>query len=62
MVWDEAAKLDFPMKGHLMARKKNAEMRVVGGTCLTICCDDNETFIVGSESGSMFKCKISIAD
>lgn len=43
-----------------MARKKKQELRIVGGTCLSVACDDNETFIVGTESGSLFKCKVAV--
>lgn len=43
-----------------MAWKKKAELRIVGGNCLTVASDDNETFIVGTESGSIFKCKVGI--
>lgn len=42
-----------------MARKKKQELRIVGGTCLSVACDDNETYIVGTESGSLFKCKVA---
>jgi len=43
-----------------MAWKKKTELWVVGGTCISVACDDNETIIVGTESGSIFKCKVSI--
>lgn len=33
---------------------------MVGGTCLSVACDDNETYIVGTESGSIFKCKVGL--
>ena len=36
------------------------ELRSVGGTSLSVACDDNETFIVGTESGSLFKCKVAL--
>lgn len=57
-VWEEESKLEYPLKGHLMARKKKQDLRIVGGTCLTVSKDDIETYIVGTESGSIFKCKI----
>ena len=60
LVWEEEAKLAYPLKGYLMARKKKQELRIVGGTCLSVACDDNETFIVGTESGSLFKCKVAV--
>jgi hypothetical protein len=43
-----------------MARKKKGGLSIVGGNSISVNCDDNETFVVGTESGSIFKCKISI--
>ena len=43
----------------MLARKRKGEMAVVGGTALTMNCEDKTSFIVGTESGSMFKCNIT---
>jgi WD40 repeat protein len=61
LVWRLADKLRYPAKGHLLARKKDGELATVGGT--SFCkvhggAQDEQTFIVGTEGGSIFKCSI----
>ncbi len=61
LVWRLNDKLRFPSKGHLLARKKEGELVTVGGT--SFCkvhggAQDDQTFIVGTEGGSIFKCQI----
>jgi hypothetical protein len=58
LVWREEDKLKFPVKGYLLARKKKGELATVGGTSLAISIEDKSCFIVGTESGSMFKCNL----
>lgn len=62
LVWRVNDKLRYPAKGHLLARKKDGELATVGGT--SFCkvhggAQDEQTFIVGTEGGSIFKCAIS---
>ena len=61
LVWRLNDKLRFPSKGHLLARKKEGELVTVGGTsfCKVLGgAQDDQTFIVGTEGGSIFKCQI----
>ena len=63
LVWKLSDKLRFPAKGHLLARKKDGEMNIVGGTSLARVgygtgAQEDSTFIVGTEGGSIFKCSI----
>ncbi len=59
LVWRVNDKLRFPSKGHLLARKKDGELATVGGTSFTrVYGQDESTFIVGTEGGSLFKCSI----
>lgn len=57
LVWRVNDKLKFPIKGHLIARKKGGELAIVGGTSFAKVKDDN-TFLIGTEGGSIFKCAI----
>ena len=43
----------------MLARKRKNELAVVGGTSLTMNTEDKTSFIVGTESGSLFKCNIT---
>ncbi len=52
-------KLRYPIKGHMLARKKGADFSMIGGTCLTKNPFDENTYLVGTEGGSIFKCSIS---
>ena len=63
LVWRLTDKLRFPAKGHLLARKRDGEMGTVGGTSFTKVGfgaggQEDSTFIVGTEGGSIFKCNI----
>lgn len=58
LLWRLNDKLRYPIKGHLLARKKGGELAVVGGTCLTKASQDENTFLVGTEGGSVFKCQV----
>jgi len=60
LVWRVNDKLRYPAKGHLLARKKDGELATVGGTsfCKVIGAADDQTFLVGTEGGSIFKCSI----
>ena len=57
LVWRLEDKLRFPIKGHMLAKKKGAETHVIGGTALdsTFIMNDN-TYFVGTEGGQIFKC------
>eukprot|EP00347_Sterkiella_histriomuscorum_P003637 403363522 len=65
LVWRLQDKLRYPAKGHLLARKKDGEMGTVGGTSFAKIGygtgaggQEDSTFIVGTEGGSIFKCNI----
>jgi WD40 repeat protein len=66
LVWRLSDKLRYPAKGHLLARKKDGELGTVGGTSFTKIGygatgsggQEDSTFIVGTEGGSIFKCHI----
>lgn len=59
LVWRVSDKLRYPIKGHLLARKKGGELSIVGGTSFSrVHGQDENTFVVGTEGGSIFKCQI----
>lgn len=58
MVWDEMDELQYPLKGHLLARKRKGELSIVGGNCISVNKDDKGIVVIGTESGSMFKCAV----
>ena len=48
------------MKGHLLASKKGAEISVSGGISLDkVNQYEDNTYFVGTESGSVYKCAIA---
>ena len=59
LVWKYTDKLKFPIKGHLLATKKGNETMIVGGTSMdkVVLAEDN-TYIIGTEGGSVYKCNI----
>ena len=60
LVWRLKDKLRFPIKGHLIARKKGNETSLLGGTALDkVCINEDNTYFVGTEGGQVFKCAIS---
>ena len=58
LLWRLQDKLRYPTKGHLLARKKDGDLATVGGTSLSRVYGQEETFVVGTEGGSLFKCAI----
>ena len=60
LVWRLEDKLRYPVKGHMLAKKKGNETAVIGGTALdaTFIMNDN-TYFVGTEGGQVFKCAIT---
>ena len=62
MLWKPENKLRYPVKGHLLARKKGGggELAIIGGTSLCKAANDDNTYVVGTEGGSIFKCNISL--
>ena len=61
LVWRLSDKLEFPVKGHLLAKKKEGgETAIIGGTALDkVCINEDNTYFVGTEGGQVFKCSIS---
>lgn len=59
LVWDMVKKLQYPTKGHLLLRKKEGVSCQVAGTSISQSLGDKNTFIVGSEAGSLFRCTIT---
>jgi len=60
LLWRQSDKLRYPIKGHLLGRKRGAEFSVVGGTSMgKVQVAEDNTFIVGTEGGSIFKCTIT---
>ena len=60
LVWRLEDKLRYPIKGHMLAKKKGAETTVIGGTAMDIThvMNDNN-YLVGTEGGQIFKCSIN---
>ena len=62
LLWRMEDKLHYPTKGHLLARKGGAgtEAQVIGGTSLDkVHLMEDNTFLVGTEGGGIYKCNIS---
>jgi hypothetical protein len=47
--------LESPIKGFSLVRKKDGVASSVGGLCMTQACEDKNTFIIGSEAGSVLR-------
>lgn len=60
LVWKYTDKLKFPIKGHLLQTRKGNEVMIAGGTSMdkVVFAEDN-TYIVGTEGGSIYKCNIA---
>jgi WD40 repeat protein len=58
LVWNPENKLSHPVKGYLIARRKKGQIAVIGGTALDVNSMDKNTFILGTEGGTIFKCNI----
>jgi len=53
-------KLRFPIKGHILAKKQGKDTAIVGGTALDkVQMEQDNTYFVGTEGGSVYKCAIS---
>lgn len=60
LVWRYDDKLRFPIKGYLLAKKKGNEAQVIGGTALDkVNLQEDNTYLVGTEGGSVFKCSVN---
>lgn len=52
LVWRMQDKLRYPIKGHMLARKKGNETSLLGGTALDkVCINEDNTYFVGTEGG-----------
>jgi hypothetical protein len=59
LVWRALDQLKYPIKGYLIARKKGGDLAMVGGTSFSrVHGQDDNTFLIGTEGGSIFKCSI----
>ncbi|KRX07564.1 WD40-repeat-containing domain [Pseudocohnilembus persalinus] len=47
--------LDYPLKGFSLVRKKDGAVSYVGGLCFAQALEDKNTFIIGSEAGSVLR-------
>jgi hypothetical protein len=53
-------KLRYPVKGHLLAKKMGNDVQIIGGTALDkVSLMEDNTFLVGTEGGAVYKCNIS---
>lgn len=60
LVWRYGDLLSYPIKGHLLSSKKGSESSVTGGTSLDkVNQMEDNTYLVGTEGGSIFKCQIA---
>lgn len=60
LVWRYGDNLRYPIKGHLLGVKKGAESSISGGTALDkVNQMEDNTYLVGTEGGAIFKCAIS---
>lgn len=51
--------LSFPIKGYSILRKKDGFVSNVGGLCFSNSCEDKNTFIIGTEAGSILRVLVS---
>jgi WD40 repeat protein len=59
LVWRYQDKLRYPIKGHSLLHKIGAESLVIGGTSLDkVNQMEDNTYLVGTEGGSIFKCSV----
>lgn len=58
LIWKPENKLRYPLKGILLSRKKGGDTQIMGGTALAKAGNDDATFLVGSEGGSLYKANI----
>lgn len=62
LVWRYEDKLKYPIKGYLLGKKKGTETHVVGGTALDkVNLQEDNTYLVGTEGGGVYKCSINQA-
>lgn len=55
MNYEEGEILKHPTKGYYLLRKREGDIVSVGGLCFAQSNEDKNTFIVGSEAGSVLK-------
>ena len=58
LVWSPENKLTHPKRGYLIARKKKTNIVTLGATSLAVDSEDINSFILGTEEGSIFKLNI----
>jgi WD40 repeat protein len=59
LVWRYSDMLRYPIKGHLLSTKSKGEASISGGTALDkVNQIEDNTYIVGTEGGSIYKCTI----
>lgn len=64
MVWDlkqgdfKENSLEYPIKGYNLLRKKESVVASVGGLCFDQAPEEKNTFIVGSEAGSVVRANV----
>ena len=60
LVWRMSDKLRFPIKGHMLSKKKGQDVNIIGGTALDkVCIAEDNTYYCGTEGGQVFKCSIA---
>ena len=58
LIWNPENKLNYPTRGHIIARKRKGQLSMIGGTSLDSNPFDNSMFILGTEGGTIFKCNL----
>lgn len=61
LIWNPENKFTYPLRGHIIARKRKGQLNIIGGTGLDVNMVDKNTFILGTEGGSIFKCNLALA-
>jgi WD40 repeat protein len=51
--------LNYPIKGYSLLRKKEGFISNVGGLCFSHSCEDKDTFIIGTEAGSILRAVVA---
>jgi hypothetical protein len=60
LVWRYDDKLKYPIKGHLLATRRGNDTLIAGGTSLDkVSLNEDNTYLVGTEIGSIYKCNIA---
>jgi hypothetical protein len=56
LIWEDS--LRFPLKGYTLNRKKDGVLSVIGTLSISQSLDDKNTFVLGTEAGSLYRAMV----